>query len=414
MASLYRDDRTFFGVKDDTWTALALWAIMSYTGIISGINRLINLWTERPTSIDTLIVAAIFSILVMLGTLTAVKKMQRKEFLLAVLVVAAWIISFLLDENARSLLKLYYFKPVLLDGVCGIICISRFRDWEKFRRIGYFFVIFGLTLFLVNAGYIVDSKINENYMSFSYNYLTFVIACYWMAIHKNNIFLWVLAVLSTFVIVIAGCRGAIVCVGVYIFCELLLNKKVHKILKALIILALVLVFFNLENIMVNLDDMLSEYGYESRTIELFFEGDMQNDSGRSKYSDAAVKVIENNPILGCGMAGSSYHLFVALHDMKPVGIVRQYSHNLFLDIYMDYGILLGTVLIIWLLIQLVLAYIRSRGTYSQTVLFMLMAAILPKLMLSSTYVGEPLFFMLLGLLININDKKNDIVAEVDC
>lgn len=410
MASLYRDDRTFFGVKDDTWTALALWAIISYSGIVSGINRLINLWTGKPTGIDTLVIALIFGTLVVIGTVTAIKKMQRKEFLLALMVLAAWIISFLLDENARVILKLSYFKSVLIDGLCAIICISRFRDWDKFRRVGYVFVIFGLALFLINAGYIIDSKIDENYMSFSYNYLTFVIACYWMAVHKNNIFLWILAVAGTIVIVIAGCRGAIVCVGIYIFCELLLNKKLHKVIKALIIIALVLVFFNIENIMLNINTVLKEYDYESRTVELFFEGDIQNDSGRSKYTDAAIEVIENNPILGCGMAGSSYHLYVALHDMKPVGAVREYAHNLFLDIYMDYGILLGTVLIIWLIVQILMAYIRSRGTYSQTVFFMLMSAILPKLMVSSTYVGEALFFMFLGLLININDKKNDIVA----
>ena len=413
MASLYNDDRTFFGVKDDTWTAIAIWANICYTSILSNANKLINLWFDTRTGIDTMVFAAIFSFFVLIGTITALKKMQSKEFLVVILIGTAWMISFLVDEHARTLLKMYYFKPVLIDGILGIICISRFSDWHKFRKIGYFFVIPAMVLFLLNAFYVINGEITEGYMTFSYNNLVIILACFWMATYKNNIILWALGVLGTIVIVITGCRGALICLGIYFVCEFFLNKGEHKFVKVLILVVLVIGYFNLENIMMNLDATLSKYDYESRTVKLFFEGEIKNDSGRSRIRDAAKEVVKEHAVLGCGMAGSSYHLYYKVENIKPVGFQRKYSHHLILDLYMDFGILGGTLFIGLLIYLLIIAYIRTKGNYGRTVLFMVASAVLPKLMLSSTYVGESLFFLLIGLLINLSEKKVKAVEEVE-
>ena len=408
MAQLYRDNRTFFGVEDDTWTTLALWAILSMNGIIASVNQITYLLLEDVTIWDTAIITPIMAVFILLGTTAALKKLRRREFILVSFIAISWILSFFINSNMRTILQMYYFRPIMIEGICGIICIANFNNWEKFKKIGKYFIFIGIALFFITAFYNMNEELNINYMSISYNNLIFIIGAFWLAIHNCSILMWILAPIGAIAIIIGGCRGALVCIAVYIVAEFIFNKKIHIVARAIFFIAVVLFVFNIETIMIEFASIAEQYGYESRTIEMFFEGTLNDDSGRGRFYDSAVEVIQEHLIFGCGMGGSSYHLYQKVHGVKPGPLDVSYAHNLVLDFYMDYGILLGTFLILILVIGIIFAYIKSRNNKNSTgMLFFIFSLSIPKLMLSSTYMSESVFFLLIGLLINLIFNRTD-------
>ncbi len=402
MAELYRDNRTFFGVEDDTWIALAIWAILTQIGFLNLINGLVESITIKNIWWDTAIVRAIFLAFILVGTMSAIKRMERRIFILIVLVVFFWIISFSTNENARQLLKLYYFESVMVYGVCGMLCMGHFNNWERFIKIGRYFIFLGLVLFIPLTIQIVNGNSEQNYMSFSYNCIVFVVGAWWVGIRRKNILMFVLGGLSTIMIVIGGCRGAVVCIAAYVVMEFVLNKKIHIAAKIAFVLAVIALYLNLENLVLGLDRILRNFDYNSRTVKMFLEGTLESDSGRSRIFDSAMEIIKNSPVIGRGMAGASRFLFLELYEVEPYLIQHIYSHNLFLEMWMEYGVILGTFFIGWIFTNIITACLKNRHSGKDCMLYFLVAITLPKLMVTSTYISETPFFVLLALLVNLN------------
>ncbi len=411
MAELYREKRTFFGVHDETWTALALWAIIGLRGISYNVNRIFNTVLENPVVWDSAIIGILTAFFMLLGTATALKKLQRREFLLVVFITMAWFLSYILNEDCRRLLSGSFFSPVLIYGSCGIICISHFTDWKKFQSVSMPFTMLGLLTFFILSYLNINGDITDQmgigYMSFSYNNLVFVISAFWLAIHKKNIMFWGIAPVAMVILMVTGSRGALLCVLVYLLLELMLSKNTNIAVKLLFFVIAALVFFNIEFIMGKIATVLDEYGYHSRTVEKFFEGTLQDDSGRGDILKCSWEVVLENPIFGYGMAGSMPMLFEKINGIKPIGTQGTYAHNLFMDLLMHFGIFLGGFICIWLIYHLIKAYLKSRSKKVYNILFVFASLTLPKLMITGTYLYDPEFFILLGLILNLSYENYD-------
>ena len=203
MAELYRDNRTFFGVEDDTWIALAIWSILTQTGFLNSINGLVEIITVKNIWWDTAVLRALFAGFILLGTMSSIKRMERRVFVLFVLVAFLWIISFSTNENARMLLKIYYFESVMVYGMCGMICMGHFNNWNRFINVGKYFILFGLLLFIPLTFQLVNGNSEQNYMSFSYNNLVFVVGAFWLGIRRKNILMFILGGVGTVLIIIS-------------------------------------------------------------------------------------------------------------------------------------------------------------------------------------------------------------------
>ena len=79
MATLYRDNRTFFGIEDETWITLAIWAIIAMDGISYNVNRIFNFYIEKSVIWDSAIFTTLSVIFILLGTASAIKKNGTKR-----------------------------------------------------------------------------------------------------------------------------------------------------------------------------------------------------------------------------------------------------------------------------------------------------------------------------------------------
>jgi len=407
VAGLYRDNRTFFGIDDDTWIALAIWSILCYWGYLNTVNGVVNTIIGKQVSWDTVVIVLVSSIFIALGSMAAVKRMERRVFLLILAIAFLWVISFIINEDARALLRRYYFVSVMVRGLAGILCIGHFNNWKRLAQVGKFIIIPGIILFYILTVFVINGSSQQLYLTFSYNNLIFVVGAFWLAIRGKNKIMWVFASVGMVFLIVIGSRGAVLCAITYVVLEFLLNKKIHFALKILFFVTVVLLFLNLENIVTQIDNILSGYGYESRTINMFFEGTLQENSGRSDFYSASVEVIKKFAVFGCGMGGSSFHLFEQIYGIQPRLPQPKYSHSLILDFLMEYGVVFGLILLLWILISIITAYVKGRKNGGDGVLFLLLSISICKLMFSSTYLAESQFFILLGLLVNLNCYTNN-------
>lgn len=129
-------------------------------------------------------------------------------------------------------------------------------------------------------------------------------------------------------------------------------------------------------------DILAEHGITSRTLALLSSG-FEADSGRGCLYNIALDYIEEHPILGIGLGGGR-------------NMFGSYVHNLFLDMWLDYGIIIGSIFILTLFYVCFKVYLNN-DQYGRDILILFCCIGILPLMVSGTYLTDYSFWMMLGV-----------------
>ncbi|WP_236781733.1 O-antigen ligase family protein [Bacillus cereus] len=107
-----------------------------------------------------------------------------------------------------------------------------------------------------------------------------------------------------------------------------------------------------------------------------------------EYSMAMIK--ENTFGVGIGTFESIYKVF---------------PHNIFLDLFTTYGIVVGGLIIIFLIYEIITCYIAIQKKW-QLVMFIVIFSNSFKLLVSKTFVYDPVFWLLICTIVVIKGTKN--------
>ena len=126
---------------------------------------------------------------------------------------------------------------------------------------------------------------------------------------------------------------------------------------------------------------LGVFEINSRSMEYFVTGSLVTDlGGRDTIYSIVVELIKQNFAFGSGIGA----------DLAATG---QYSHNLFLDLLLHYGIFLGTSMI---LIILVMMWISLSKTNDKALWFVFFCGGFLPSMVSGTYLSSMLLWIFFG------------------
>lgn len=216
-----------------------------------------------------------------------------------------------------------------------------------------------------------------------------------------------LFILSMSEITLLGSRGPLLSTGLYVILWLLVNQKsfyrefiVKKLLLNFTLLAGITFFilFFKEIIRYTYNKLIL-MGIYSRTLSLFLNDQIYMSGRDTDLYSVAVDIISKNPLLGTGIASDRLYL-------------GNYVHNLFLELAMDFGLILGLVIslaIIGLNIKTIF-FVEKRTAYFILTFFCL--GVVP-LMVSSSYLVSSWFWIYLGLAISINSSQLEAANEKD-
>lgn len=171
------------------------------------------------------------------------------------------------------------------------------------------------------------------------------------------------------------------------------KKKKRIILWILTILCSTILVIFFSDIIRIMEELLPN----SRTLRMLSEGDMLDDSNRMSafYSDLFYS-LETNPFKIYGFIGD--RIYLAGQGATNEIIISSFSHNVLLEICMNFGLIPGVIINIYFSIILLKGLINSK--YSDIVVHYVFLSFLGvtfvNMMLSSSYLGSYYIWLLYG------------------
>lgn len=378
-------------------TCYAINAVL-VTDCISSICILIS----APTVVAALVRNAGY-LIVVFYVLLLLKEEANYESIIFILSTAVSIVvsEIITGTSDSGMMETYIYQII---RVIPVFVLSTYaEDTEKLLRGFRPYIVIAVIYGTVNT--VAFGEASSNYMTFSYNLLIpTVIAFYFFVRNRQPIYL-VLFIYLMVLILVLGARGPLGCA---IFACLLLwlqsnKEKTAKLLFMLVICVtvfMVLIAFTHQILLV-----LSSRFPDSRTVQLLINTSSMDMflTGRRELFDATERLISRNLFLGYGIFSSNYFLSVELgYSGYSVGI---YPHNIVLDAFLQFGVVLGTALLCGM-IMLILRSTKLAADIDQFSLALLLIFISRNitLMVSGTYISDPYFWFLIGYCINIVRK----------
>ncbi len=227
------------------------------------------------------------------------------------------------------------------------------------------YIVFGFGLLI--GALILSGKISLGAYSMPLSYYMLLPAIMFIdeLLDKFSLRSLLFTILSLLIILVLGSRGAILCIAVFIVLKFfrLYQKQTYKKVLGYFgfvgILTGIFLFF--PKIILYIYNGLLAYGINSRTLFLFLKDGFYL-SGRDRIYEKMIDEIVAHPILGIGIAGDR----LLFSD--------SYAHNLFLEILANFGLLMGGIILIVLIVILIRA-LRTKD--------------LEKYHMMIIYLGEP-------------------------
>jgi O-antigen ligase len=231
-------------------------------------------------------------------------------------------------------------------------------------------------------------------MVFSYLVLVPLTILLYKIYNKFNLFDTFLIVLGLFMIIVVGARGPIISLVLFWIVLILINsfknkislKRIMVFLIALIIVVLCIFYY--EFIILEIDSLLQHFGIYSRTITILLTDNIDFSSGRIPIYRYTIKKIMDKPIFGYGIAGDRIFLD------------GTYPHNIFLEIFVHFGVIMGSIIILIFMFYWFNGIIRNKNKEELDLAIIFFGIGLVNLFISGSYITSSNFWLFMAICIN--------------
>lgn len=290
-------------------------------------------------------------------------------------------------ENSEFIMSqgLRFTLPICIPSLLCLCTIKRieiaetmlyFISWLCVIVVAFYFIQYFRGVFFIDS---YD-------MSFSYACLLPMVVLYARKTKYSVIVSFVLF----FAVLAIGSRGAALYYLVFVVFDMFQSKNKWRWVPLILGIAIVV-------LLPYLPTFFESIGLHSRTLSMFYEGNIDNDTGRGEIAEKCWNdLLNESPILGLGIFG----------DCAIVGV---YCHNIFLEIMVDFGLIAGAALILFLISKLIRVYSHSIPEYRNKIMQYFCALILP-FMTSGSYLISSDFWIFIGLCILI-ERRNRVSAD---
>lgn len=275
-------------------------------------------------------------------------------------------------------------------------------DFEKLMNLLY--VLSSITvvvriLYFYTSGTAMTTleSLYDGDMSSAYYLLPHLCLIMYFVFKKKTVLNVALLLIGSVFLMFLGTRGAVLMELIcFVLMVLLFAKWKYKGLKIVLIATAVIIFLYsplLEVVIKELYTTAYRMGLSVRIFDRALAGELTASDGRQVIADTLYKALAENP-LGYGVYGDS--LFVG-----------SYAHKIYLELWIQFGVILGTIFCGLILIIPVRAFFKATNSDIKGLLVVLYCSSVLKLFLSSSYLREEWLFFILGLSISLMRKNRD-------
>lgn len=308
-------------------------------------------------------------------------------------------ILFPLNADGLDFYMLGFFFTVVPAYFIGrVIDIKQYKDAIYKVSVGAIILSTFYYLIFARAKYGSMDAGDEN-MAAAYALLLNVLVVIGATIEKPNLFKVLFAILSAFLLLSFGTRGPIVCMVLFIALYLIVIKKWKKNILSIGLIALLAVFIAsyIDIIFLYLHDLLSSIGMSTRILDHFTGDTFFISEGRNDLNELFLQKISEGHGAPYGIAAMSRW-------------TDTYPHNLPLQLWLEFGTILGSIILLAFILIIVFAFLKSKDDSERSFLLVLFFPGFVHLFMSHTYLTVPQTFILIGYsvyLLHIN-KPNRI------
>lgn len=337
---------------------------------------------------------------------------NRTKHLVLFLVLFTLISCVLYNEATHGMLIRPDYHPIFSEalntmvfGVPALVLASSCNNWNYILKntvkIAPVISSMAFSAFYL-SGFATWGDGAMDYLNLSYNVLPFLCAMVIALFQEKKLFFIPFIVVSTFIIVAAGSRGALVSFGLFlmafIYCQLKTtsSKKSQKIYRFLVLGILALLVTNFFSYIDYIGGFFEKLGITSRTVETLSDQSFLVSEGRDNIREAILTGLWDNP-LGYGLFGDRY--ITSIYYSMP-----EYSHNLIVEFFADFGIFIAPVLMCWLLVKII--KMTNAPLCISNCFWVIASCGIFRLFFTGSYLTTPYFFLILGILLNKSNYIN--------
>ena len=370
-------------------------------GFWRGINNHIPLLREFTDEIEWVLV--LLPILLSLSKLKSYIKTKDVLFVLFCLFI--YFANFVIyPENEKPLAThLFIFSCLALPYYFIGVSV----DIQKFIKPFFYVSIVSVVistyyelLYLQGVGMRADVDTTQYNMDMSYSMLHHVLLITWITLKEFKLWQIPVMMLGVFLLLSLGTRGPILCEIVFAAMYLLFFRpsKYQRLMRAVTIATTIYAFTFIDEFMFMMQGLMLQFGMSTRIFDKYLAGEMDNVDTRNDLTEKLLQhLTSESNTFGYGIHGSYRY-------------VNTYPHNLFLEFWFSFGWLIGSLLLFALFYIIIKALIKSKDENSRVFLILLVCGSIVKLMVSSTFIDEAMFFMLIGYCVNVIRNKNILNA----
>ena len=359
-------------------------------------------------------------------------KLSLQEFVrLAFPVLILWcllaITWFLYPERhsfyRNSLYQLWNLGFPIYNAYIAAVCLLQ-KDKKQFYYIFklvaylvFFYSMFKMTDVVLHGvwtrgsiynGEIVSIQSNYN-LNWGYElYIACIIffSCYLVEKKKRYLFFAIAGIISIF---LYGSRGPMLLFLAYVILFLTFysgKKQSVRIIAASFIVILLFILAGegiLQNLILKFADT---FHISSRTLEKLADNSISDSSGRYLIYALIFEKIMQSPLYGWGIYGDRYFLNYIVQGGSA------YSHNVFLEMLMTFGVF-GAIFLLWMGYSWCRYFMETETMKERAVMLITVGGCLP-LLLSLTFWDQPLFWVLMAILLNCTIERIKIGSKNRC
>lgn len=305
-------------------------------------------------------------------------------------------LNYNLYPNTQEYYEEYYMflRQIVIVYLPSFTVTLRINDFKgyinNFRRIG----IIGVSLMII--AYFMGFTERWDYQQFGINLCPFIVMIFpsYLLHHKFSYLIWMLL---GFIFLMGGGRqsfvGILASMAVVYYCIRLHNISLKQMLTSALLLIMFIISAPL--IIEVLGDVLAGMGMESRTLEMLTNNELFSTSTRDSIYESSIYFITHNLYNIQGLFADRYLLRLTDSWMA-------YPHNFILELMIDFGALFGGIISLIIFI-LYFWQLRKANLEKRTVIGVLATIVIIRLMVSSSFMIEGLFYTIIGLLFNPYD-----------
>jgi len=361
--------------------------VTDFAHILIGQNQIVE------TMIDIIAIA-----MFVVGLFEVIRNFGRVVFFSLIIFAIIWGYSYLFfPENREYISKEYiqffiYSLPFLWFGYY-LIKSNQFID--LIIPIAKIKLILALIVQIAILLKLAPDLFEGDYQTAAYSLIFGLTAIYYKSVRDKKLFDIVLAIVGTVVLLLVGSRSILVSIFFFWLVFFLITVRQKKSSLIIIIVVLLLVWVGMDAFISGLSSASAQVGYSNHISDALSDSALFVDENRTALYAGFFSLIMQSPF-GYGVMGDRYLSYSTGLFFKPI-----YPHNIFLEIGVDFGYVVGTLLIVLLLVYIIKSFVKQSVRLQMTMLVLLSSTFI-KLIFASTFWGDQLFFLLIGCLLAIN------------